>query len=510
MAGVTTPDTLLDLLETGEASHPAIVVPDGPVVTYDFLRRQVLDLAGQLRAMGIDRGDRVAIVLPNGIETIVSFLAVASVATASPLNPSYKGSEFKFYIEDTAAKALITSDQVGKEAREVTSEAVVQLHAAVDSEGRVSLSPAAGTDGEPTTQRPGPEDVALVLHTSGTTSRPKRVPLAHCNLAVSARNIVDTYSLTAQDVALCVMPLFHVHGLVASTLSTLLSGGTVVVPPRFNALGFWPLVREHGVTWFSAVPSMHHALLGRAGRGRREAAGAAAETLRFIRSCSAALPASTMLEMEERFGVPVLEAYGMTEAAHQMASNPLPPAERYPGAVGFGTGVEIGIMDESGELLDPQARGEVVIQGPNVIGGYEDNPEANATTFTNGWFRTGDQGYLDESGCLYLVGRIKELINRSGEKISPVEIDEVLLSHAAVSEAVAFAVPHATHGEEPTAAVVLHGQATERELIAHCRAHLAAFKCPRAIHIVDAIPRTATGKVQRRIVAATIAGEPVG
>ena len=510
MAGVTTPGTLLDLLETGEASHPAIVVPDGPVVTYDSLRRQVLDLGGQLRAMGIERGDRVAIVLPNGIETIVSFLAVASVATAAPLNPSYKESEFKFYLGDTAAKALITSDQAGKEARDVTSEAVLQLHAAMDSEGWVSLSPTAGPDGESTIQRPRPQDVALVLHTSGTTSRPKRVPLAHGNLAVSARNIIDTYSLTAQDVALCVMPLFHVHGLVASTLSTLLSGGTVVVPPRFNALGFWPLVREHSVTWFSAVPSMYHALLSRAGRGRREAAGAAADTLRFIRSCSAALPASTMLEMEERFDVPVLEAYGMTEAAHQMASNPLPPAERYPGAVGFGTGVGIGIMDESGELLDPRARGEVVIQGPNVIRGYEDNPEANATSFTNGWFRTGDQGYLDESGCLYLVGRIKELINRSGEKISPVEIDEVLLSHAAVSEAVAFAVPHPTHGEEPTAAVVLHGQATEKELIAYCRAHLAAFKCPRTIHIVDAIPSTATGKVQRRIVAATVAGEPVG
>ena len=353
MAGVTTPGTLLDLFETGEAAHPALVVPDGPVVTYDFLRRQVLDLAGQLRAMGIERGDRVAIVLPNGIEAIVSFLAVASVATAAPLNPSYKGSEFKFYIEDTGAKALITSDQVGEEARDVASEALVQLRAAVDSEGRVSLSPSPGPDAEPTMHRPTPDDVALVLHTSGTTSRPKRVPLAHGGLAVSARNIVETYSLTAQDVALCVMPLFHVHGLVASTLSTFLSGGTVVVPPRFSALGFWQLVREHGVTWFSAVPSMHHALLGRAGRGRREAAGAAAETLRFIRSCSAALPASAMLEMEERFGVPVLEAYGMTEAAHQMASNPLPPAERFPGAVGFGTGVQIGIMGRVRRVAGP-------------------------------------------------------------------------------------------------------------------------------------------------------------
>jgi acyl-CoA synthetase (AMP-forming)/AMP-acid ligase II len=508
MARVTTPGTLIDLLETGAASHPAIVVPGGPMVTYESLRRQVSGLADQLHAMGIGRGDRVAIVLPNGIETIVSFLAVASVATAAPLNPAYKGSEFKFYIEDTGAKALITSDQVGEAARDVTSEGVIQLRVAVDSTGEMSLSPAPGPDGETAIQRSGPEDVALVLHTSGTTSRPKRVPLAHGNLTVSARNIIETYSLTARDVSLCVMPLFHIHGIVASTLSTLLSGGTVVVPPRFNALGFWPLVREHGVTWFSAVPSMFHVLLGRAGRGRGEAAKASAESLRFIRSCSAALQASTMREMEEQFGAPLLEAYGMTEAAHQMASNPLPPAERFPGAVGFGTGVRIGIMDESGKLLEPQARGEVVIQGPNVINGYEDNPEANASSFTDGWFRTGDQGYLDESECLFLVGRLKELINRSGEKISPVEIDDVLLSHPAVSEAVAFAVPHPVHGEEPTAAVVLDGDATEKELISHCRAHLAAFKCPRTIHIVEAIPRTATGKVQRRIVAATIAGEP--
>ena len=330
------------------------------------------------------------------------------------------------------------------------------------------------------------------------------MPLSHRNIAVSARNIVATYKLTADDVALCVMPLFHIHGLVASTMSTFLSGGTVVLPPRFNALNFWPMARKYGSTWFSAVPSMHNALLGRA--GREDGGQSGAESMRFIRSCSAALPASTMAQMEEQFGVPVLEAYGMTEAAHQMASNPLPPSKRFPGAVGFGTGVEIGIMDEAGVMLETNAHGEVVIKGPNVIDGYEDNPEANDNSFTDGWFRTGDQGFLDEDGCLTLVGRLKEMINRSGEKISPLEIDEVLLSHPAVAEAVSFAIPHVTHGEEPSAAVVLSGPADARELIGYCRERLAQFKCPRLIHIVDVIPKTATGKVQRRIVAATIAG----
>ena len=232
----------------------------------------------------------------------------------------------------------------------------------------------------------------------------------------SVRNIVETYNLTPEDVALCVMPLFHVHGIVASTLATLASGGTIVVPGRFNALGFWRVAREYGSTWYTAVPSMHQALLSRArsSEDREQYAG-----MRFIRSCSAALPSAIMLEMEERFGVPVLEAYGMTEASHQMSSNPLPPGKRLPGSVGPGTGVSIAIMDEAGALLSTGSRGEVVIQGANVIKGYEDNPYANATSFTNGWFRTGDEGMLDSEGYLTLLGRLKEIINRSGEKISP-------------------------------------------------------------------------------------------
>ena len=497
--------TVLDLLDVGESDHPAIVVPDGPAVTYGELRDQVRSLMADLRALGIERGDRVAMVVPNGIEAIVCFLAASGAATAAPLNPAYTGDEFKFYIEDTGARALITSDQAGEEARRVTSGSVTQITATLTPDGRVNLAPSGEGDRD-SEQGPAPDDVALVLHTSGTTSRPKRVPLPHGNLAVSARNIVDTYRLTPDDVSLCVMPLFHVHGLVASTLSTFLSGGTIVAPPRFNALNLWQVAQAHNVTWFSAVPSMHQALLQRAKRAGGSP-GPGYEGLRFIRSCSSPLPASAMLELEERFDVPVLEAYGMTEAAHQMSSNPLPPGKRTPGAVGPGTGVRIGIMDEDGGLQPAGTRGEVVIQGANVIDGYEDNPEANATSFTDGWFRTGDEGHLDADGVLTLVGRLKELINRAGEKISPVEIDEALLSHPAVSEAVAFAIPDPRYGEQPAAAVVLSAEVTERELTDHCRTSLADFKCPRVIHIVDAIPRTATGKVQRRIVAESFAGE---
>ncbi len=302
---------------------------------------------------------------------------------------------------------------------------------------------------------------------------------------------------------MCVMPLFHVHGLVASTLATLATGGTVVVPAKFSPLSFWRVARDHGVTWYSAVPTLHQLLLARAGDPLDGARGkpAGTERLRFIRSCSAALPPQVMHALEAAFGAPVLEAYGMTEAAHQMASNPLPPAAHKPGSVGRGTDVRVSIMDKEGRHLPQGDQGEVVIQGPNVIRGYENNPDANASSFVDGWFRTGDQGYLDADGYLHLVARIKELINRGGEKISPREIDEVLLTHPAVAEAVCFGVPHRTWGEEVEAAVVLRDPASAADLLSYCRERLADYKRPKQIHITDAIPRTATGKIQRGVVA---------
>ncbi len=509
MSEKTNPNTVTDLLEAGAPSHPAIRVPEGPTITYDSLRRQVHSLSQQLRSLGIRRVDRVASVLPNSPETIVSFLAVAATATAAPLNPAYKSDEFSFYLEDTQARALITPPEGGEVAQQAAPEGTLQICAHFQN-GEVTFETA--NRGEAVSDDPpGSEDVALVIHTSGTTSRPKRVPLAHGHLVTSVANIVETYQLIPEDASLCVMPLFHQHGLMASVLSTFASGGTVVVPPRFNALNFWKAVRDCEVTWFTAVPTMHRVLLGRARRkGGKSRNPDLYKGLRFIRSCSASLPAAAMLQMEEIFGVPVLEAYGMTEAAHQISSNPLPPGKRLPGTVGRGTGVAIAIAGQGGTLQPPGTRGEVVIQGPTVIGGYEDNPEANASSFINGWFRTGDEGVLDSEGYLSLMGRLKDLINRSGEKISPLEIDKVLLSHPAVAEAVAFGAPHATHGEEPSAAVVPNSPVTESDLISYCKEHLADFKCPRVIHIVDQIPRTATGKIQRRKVAEVFAKDSSG
>lgn len=491
---------LSSLLQAAPANSIAVIIPETATqVTYGSLYRQVMTMAETLAGMGVSRGDRVGNVLANGLATIVAFLAGSIAGTAAPLNPAYRFDEFCFYLEDTSAKVLLVPPEGADDARRAAKRLNVPLRIVnTDEESNVSIMDAPGRS---PVAPPSPDDVALVLHTSGSTGRPKRVPLKHRNIAVSCANVAQTYELTANDVSLCVMPLFHIHGLVASVLSTFLTGGTVVVPNKFNPMSFWRTIREHGVTWYSCVPTIHQLSLARL---KEKPEGL--DKLRFVRSCSSALSPALMEKLENVIQVPVLEAYGMTEASHQMCSNPLPPKARKSASVGPGTGVKIGIMDEEGNLLPSGELGEVVIQGPNVIEGYENNPEANAKSFTNGWFRTGDQGTIDADGYLHLTARIKELINRGGENIAPLEIDEVLVAHPCVAEAVAFGMPHPTWGEEVAVAVVLKEPQTEAALLEHCKQHLADFKCPTKILIVDKIPRTATGKIQRRSMVEALAG----
>lgn len=495
--------TLLQLFSAHPGDKTAVVLPEAKIqLSYSCLRHQAEALAQALAAMGVQRGDRVGLALPNGLPSLVGVLAASLVATAAPLNPAYREDEFRFYLEDTNARLLIVASGHDEQARRAAGDRVPVLTIAMDEAGHVKLG---GTSGVLPFLPPSPDDVALILHTSGSTGRPKRVPLTHANLTISARNVARTYQLAPEDVSFCVMPLFHVHGLVASALATFYSGGTVVVPSTFHPLSFWKTAEEYRVTWYSAVPTIHQLLIARLHSGSARPAGA--ERLRFIRSCSAPLSPQLKQNLEEAFGAPVLEAYGMTEAAHQMASNPLPPACRKPGSVGVGTYVKVSIMDEEGKHLSPGEHGEIVVQGPNIIRGYENNPEANAASFSNGWFRTGDQGYLDEQGYLTIVARKKELINRGGEKVSPREVDEVLLAHPAVAEAVCFGFPHHMWGEEVAAAVVLREKISEKDLLTYCRLHLADFKRPKCIYIADEIPRTATGKIQRRLVAQKYAEE---
>jgi acyl-CoA synthetase (AMP-forming)/AMP-acid ligase II len=480
-----------------QAETPAIRATDGrPPLSHAGLAALAERTVAWLNAHGIGRGDRVAIVLPNGPEMAAAFLAIAAGATTAPLNPAYRAEEFDFYLSDLNAKAIVLPPGDGGAAREAAVRRGITILEAIPGAAAGEFTLSGGVPGA--AARPGmaePSDIALVLHTSGTTARPKIVPLTQANLAASARHIGATLKLSPADACLNIMPLFHIHGLVAAVLSSIAAGGAVVCTPGFDALRFFRWLDEERPSWVTAVPTMHQAILARAERNRDIIARA---PLRFLRSSSASLPAPVMKEIEAVFGCPLVESYGMTEAAHQMASNPL-EGPRKPGLVGPPAGPEIAIMDEEGRILPQGAVGEVVIRGPNVTPGYENNPEANAKAFVNGWFRTGDQGMFDPDGYLMLTGRLKELINRGGEKISPLEVDGVLSAHPAVAQALTFAMPHPKLGEEVAAAVVLREGAslTERELRDFAAQHLADFKVPRKVVFLSEIPKGATGKLQR-------------
>jgi acyl-CoA synthetase (AMP-forming)/AMP-acid ligase II len=455
-----------------------------------------------LNGMGLGRGDRVAIVLTNGPEMASAFVSIGAGAATAPLNPGYRRQELDFYLEDLRVRALVVeegSDSPALESARALGVPVIRLGVPQGAragefelvpEGAVATGPAAS---------PGaacPDDVALLLHTSGTTSRPKLVPLLQRNVCASAANIRATLRLTPADRCLNVMPLFHIHGLMAPVLASLAAGASVSCTPGFNALRFFAWLDEVEPTWYSAVPTMHQAILQRAARNPESLARA---RLRLIRSSSSSLPPQVLAELEETFGVPVVEAYAMTEASHQMTCNQLPPGVRKPGTVGPAAGPEVAVMDEEGNLLGTGAVGEIVIRGPNVTQGYDNNPEANARAFTNGWFRTGDQGFRDEDGCFMLSGRLKEIINRGGEKISPKEVDEVLMDHPAVAQVVTFAVPHDKLGEEVAAAVVLRegATATPAEIREFAATRLADFKVPKTVLLMEEIPKGPTGKLRR-------------
>ena len=495
-------DTMIyDLIRTRAEHAPnaiAIGAPDRNALTYGELLGQVDSLVRSLSARGVRRSDRVAIVLPNGPEMAVTFLGVAAAAICAPLNPAYSRSEFEFYLADLNPKALIVKSGMNVAAVAVAKERGIPIIELVPKPGAADGVLELGDNQQRAPAAfslPQTNDIALILHTSGTTSRPKRVPLTHANLLASAGNIAATLRLSEADCCLNVMPLFHIHGLVGALLSSLMAGGSVVCTAGFEIEHFFPWLEAFRPTWYTAVPTIHHAVLSLA---QADPTARKSHSLRFIRSSSAALPARVMQRLEETFKVPVIESYGMTEAAHQMASSPLPPGQRKIGSVGPAAGPEVSIMDEAGNLLTTGEIGEIVIRGADVMSGYG-NSEANAEAFTRGWFRTGDQGYLDPDGYLFITGRLKEIINRGGEKIAPREVDDALLAHSAVAQAVTFGVPHPTLGEEVAAVVVLRpqAQASVSELRQFVATALADFKVPRQIVFVDAIPLGATGKIVR-------------
>ncbi|NNE86942.1 MAG: AMP-binding protein [Silicimonas sp.] len=493
-------DTLRALIAGHSSEAMAIGAPGRPSLSFGGLRELGVAVEVSLRKFGIGPKDRIAIVLPNGPEMAAAFVTIAQVAVTAPLNPGYREDEFAFYLEDLKAKAIVLAEGYDGPALAAAERFGLNiLRLSFDAGDPAGMFTLRGLAGDSEGDAPGAEDVALILHTSGTTSRPKIVPLLQSNIAASARHIAQSLELSPADRCMNVMPLFHIHGLVAAVSATLAAGASVWCAPGFDALKFFGWMKEAKPTWYTAVPTMHQAILSRAGRN----AEVIAETpLRFLRSSSASLPPQVFKALAETFNAPVIEGYGMTEAAHQMASNPLPPAVQKPGSVGREAGPLVRIAHEIENRL-MEGTGEIVISGPNVTPGYEGNDEANAKNFfeadSKRWFRTGDQGAFDDEGYLRLTGRLKEIINRGGEKVSPLEVDEVLMDHADVRQCVAFAIPHPKLGEEVGAAIVLAegSDATENDIRAFAAERMADFKVPRRVVIMDEIPKGATGKMQR-------------
>ena len=461
----------------------AISAPGRASLTHEDLWLEVRGVGATLEGLGLGPEHTVALVGSQSPETAVALVALTSHAACAPLNPALRATELNLLLADLDPSAIVIEAGSSSAAREVARARGIALI-------EMSPGPRAGgltlrADTRPAPRRLAPAGDALLLHTSGTTGRPKLIGSTRDNLAASCRNIAAALALDASDRGLIVMPLFHIHGIMV-TLAALRAGGGIVCPGAFSAAGFLDALADHRPTWYSAVPTIHRAVLDELGRRGRGAAGG---SLRLIRSSSAALAPAVAAELEAAFGVPVIEAYGMTEATHQIASNPLPPGARKPGSVGLPVGTEVAVLDEHGRRLPAGEMGEIVIRGDNV-----------AALDADGWLRTGDLGHRDADGYVFITGRLKELINRGGEKISPREVDEVLAEHPAVAQAAAFGVPHPTLGEDLAAAVVLRSGRSARpeELRQFVAERLAAFKVPGPIHVLDELPAGSTGKVQRR------------
>lgn len=452
-------------------------------------------ISRQLAATNIINSDRAAIVLPNGPLMASSFLSISSYMSAAPLNPSYKQEEFEFYLDDLKPKFLL----VEPNSKSLAVIAAKNLNIPV-FEMKISDNQPLGTfelfDKETDYKNPNDYDEALVLHTSGTTSRPKIVPLSNLNIFTSAVNISKSLKLTADDHCLNIMPLFHIHGLIAVLSASAKVGASVCASNGFNALKFLDLAETQNITWYSGVPTMHQAILLRAQKNSDKAKKL---NLRFIRSSSASLPPAIFEQLNDIFQTPVIEAYGMTEATHQMTSNPLPPAIQKPGLVGMPAGPEICIMNDKNEKLPQGEIGEICIKGDNVTNGYENNPEANKQSFVNDWFRTGDEGFFDEDGYLKISGRLKEIINKGGEKISPLEVDNILMDFPPIDQALCFGYKDKMLGEDIAVAIKLkeNKSCTEDDIKSYANEKLAKFKIPKKIFIVEDIPKGATGKLQR-------------
>ncbi|MBD1157843.1 AMP-binding protein [Pelagibacterales bacterium SAG-MED17] len=468
-------------------------------LSYKDLKLFINKISKQLAGNGLSNKDRAAIVLPNGPYMASSFLAISSYMSAAPLNPSYKSEEYEFYLKDLNPKIVLVEKNSDNPVVDVAKKLKIELcEINPEKDGPSGIFNI--YENETEYSLPDENDESLVLHTSGTTSRPKIVPLTNKNIFSSAENISKSLNLSENDHCLNIMPLFHIHGLIAILASSMKAGASVCASNGFNAIKFLDLAKSEKINWYSGVPTMHQTILLRA---RRNSEIAKELKLRLIRSSSASLPPAVFKDLNDVFNCPVIEAYGMTEATHQMTSNPLPPKQQKAGFVGLPAGPEVCIMSENGGVLKQGEEGEVCIKGENVTLGYDNNEEANKTSFTNGWFRTGDQGYFDKEGYLKISGRLKEIINKGGEKISPLEVDNVLMDHPFIDQAVCFGYDDKMLGENIASAIIIKSGVTcsENDILEYAQKKLAKFKIPKKIFFVEEIPKGATGKLQRNVLA---------
>ena len=494
----------------------AVGVADGSMsLTYRQLGQLARTLARNLEDAGFAHGGTIAMYSDNCPEFVVALLAAWQVGvTITPIDPQLAATEVHTRLTDVSAAAVLLPQRLraSYSAAAVPTPAWAIEVAAGSKVGITAVGSSAGPGrpAQPTPGRRAGQDTclaaALLMFTTGSTGAPKIVPLTHANVAASVSGILTTYHLGPDDATLLTMPLFHGHGLIGGLLATLASGGAAYLPAagRFSAHAFWDEIACAKATWYTAVPTVHQILLARAAT---DYPADSPPALRFIRSSSAPLATAVAHRTQQQFGAPVISAYGMTETAHQAASGPLPgdgPAKD--GSVGFPTGLQIRITTSSGDAAAVAETGEIWLRGPAVADGYLNDPQATAAAFIDGWFRTGDLGYLDSDGYLFLTGRTKDMINRGGEKIAPHTVEAALLSDPAVQDALAFPVPDPEYGEEVNAAVILQpGQhATQASLQQHCQTQLAAFEIPKKIYFLDHFPRTAKGDGDRRALAAAL------
>ncbi len=480
------------------------VVWDGRWYTCGEVRAHVQELREQLSAAGVRPGHRVMVALPNSYAFVVSYLAcLEHGAVCVPANSDMPAGEFERALARYRADHGIVAPSAGERWGEVLRGHLFHCGPSVEMDAErgqvVQIWQRSSGYALEARQGTSEQQPAVLMFTSGTTGEPKGVLLTHGHLWAAVQNVIQSHALTAADVAYCILPLFHINGQVIVLLSTIVSGGRIVMRDKFHASLFWDDIHCHGVTWVSCVPTILSIV------AKRQAPKEALGTLRFLRSASAPLTPAVAARIEAAFGVPVIEAYGMTEAAGQICTNPLPPGTRKPGSVGKPVGMSLVIVDAERKPVAPYELGEIAIRGDNVIHHYVGMEPAPDYGYGPGWIYTGDLGYMDEDGYVYITGRAKEMINRAGEKISPREIEDVLNAHEAVARSAVVGLPDPLYGERAVAWVVpeeldgVDADALRAELESFCAAHLAKPKRPSQIVIAGSLPVNATGKVQKHV-----------